>query len=258
MEQLIGHGAQGRSGRRRSDQGQRHRAVRRRRHRCVPLSSRWWSISGRPGAAPAGSSAGCLKRWSRRAGAVNLTKIDIDQHPELAGQLKVQSIPAVFAFAGGRPVDWFHGRSCLRACKSAPLVPSCVIFRAHQRLSPPRVRWKPRSPCCRRRRGKRWTAGDLGPRLRRSLGMVLQHLKPDHAASLIGLARVLFGKPAKPSRPSERLRCSPKPNCNGRSMPRSPPASALDLAADSGRRRGPCGGSSRDAWRPSQRPSGAL
>ncbi|HEX5377797.1 MAG TPA: co-chaperone YbbN [Phenylobacterium sp.] len=42
-------------------------------------------------------------------GKVRLVKIDIDQHPQFAGQLRVQSIPAVFAFADGRPVDGFMG-----------------------------------------------------------------------------------------------------------------------------------------------------
>ena len=42
-------------------------------------------------------------------GKVKLVKIDIDKHPAYAGQLRVQSIPAVFAFAGGRPVDGFMG-----------------------------------------------------------------------------------------------------------------------------------------------------
>jgi putative thioredoxin len=42
-------------------------------------------------------------------GKVKLVKIDIDQHPQFAGQLRVQSIPAVFAFSGGRPVDGFMG-----------------------------------------------------------------------------------------------------------------------------------------------------
>ncbi|MFM8820926.1 MAG: tetratricopeptide repeat protein [Phenylobacterium sp.] len=42
-------------------------------------------------------------------GKVKLVKIDIDQHPRFAGQLRVQSIPAVFAFVGGRPVDGFTG-----------------------------------------------------------------------------------------------------------------------------------------------------
>lgn len=42
-------------------------------------------------------------------GAVRLVKMNIDDHPEVAQQLRVQSIPAVFAFKGGRPVDGFMG-----------------------------------------------------------------------------------------------------------------------------------------------------
>ena len=42
-------------------------------------------------------------------GAVKLVKVDIDKNPEIAQQLRIQSIPAVFAFAGGRPVDAFQG-----------------------------------------------------------------------------------------------------------------------------------------------------
>ena len=42
-------------------------------------------------------------------GAVKLVKIDIDRNPGYAGQLRVQSIPAVFAFVNGRPVDGFMG-----------------------------------------------------------------------------------------------------------------------------------------------------
>jgi putative thioredoxin len=42
-------------------------------------------------------------------GKVKLVKIDIDKNPVYAGQLRVQSIPTVYAFAGGRPVDAFMG-----------------------------------------------------------------------------------------------------------------------------------------------------
>ncbi|MDP3175723.1 MAG: co-chaperone YbbN [Phenylobacterium sp.] len=42
-------------------------------------------------------------------GAVKLVKIDVDKNPAYAGQLRVQSIPAVFAFVDGRPVDGFMG-----------------------------------------------------------------------------------------------------------------------------------------------------
>jgi putative thioredoxin len=42
-------------------------------------------------------------------GKVKLVKIDIDKHPAYAGQLRVQSIPTVYAFVDGRPVDGFMG-----------------------------------------------------------------------------------------------------------------------------------------------------
>jgi putative thioredoxin len=42
-------------------------------------------------------------------GSVTLVKMNIDEHPEVAGQLGVQSIPAVFAFKNGQPVDGFMG-----------------------------------------------------------------------------------------------------------------------------------------------------
>ena len=42
-------------------------------------------------------------------GAVRLVKVDIDKNPAVAGQLRIQSIPAVYAFKGGRPVDGFMG-----------------------------------------------------------------------------------------------------------------------------------------------------
>lgn len=42
-------------------------------------------------------------------GKVKLVKMNIDEHPAIAGQLGVQSIPAVFAFANGQPVDGFMG-----------------------------------------------------------------------------------------------------------------------------------------------------
>ena len=44
-----------------------------------------------------------------KKGAVKLVKINIDEHPAYAGQLGVRSIPAVFAFDKGRPVDAFQG-----------------------------------------------------------------------------------------------------------------------------------------------------
>ena len=42
-------------------------------------------------------------------GKVRLVKIDIDQNQNIAAQMRVQSIPAVFAFVKGQPVDAFMG-----------------------------------------------------------------------------------------------------------------------------------------------------
>ena len=42
-------------------------------------------------------------------GAVRLVKMNIDDHPQVAGQLGIQSIPAVIAFVDGQPVDGFMG-----------------------------------------------------------------------------------------------------------------------------------------------------
>lgn len=42
-------------------------------------------------------------------GAVKMAKIDVDQNQMIAGQMQIQSIPAVFAFYKGQPIDGFQG-----------------------------------------------------------------------------------------------------------------------------------------------------
>ena len=42
-------------------------------------------------------------------GAVKMVKIDVDKAQGLAGQLRIQSIPTVYAFWQGKPVDGFQG-----------------------------------------------------------------------------------------------------------------------------------------------------
>ena len=42
-------------------------------------------------------------------GKVKLVKMDIEKHPSIPGQLGIQSIPAVFAFVNGQPIDGFLG-----------------------------------------------------------------------------------------------------------------------------------------------------
>ena len=51
-----------------------------------------------------------LEKTVRAAnGAVRMVKLNIDENPEIAQQMRIQSIPAVYAFKDGRPVDGFVG-----------------------------------------------------------------------------------------------------------------------------------------------------
>ena len=49
------------------------------------------------------------KAVTEAKGKVRLVKIDVDQNQRIAAQMRVQSIPAVFAFLNGQPVDGFMG-----------------------------------------------------------------------------------------------------------------------------------------------------
>jgi putative thioredoxin len=49
------------------------------------------------------------KAVAEAKGKVTLVKMNIDDHPQIAGQLGIQSIPAVIAFERGQPVDGFMG-----------------------------------------------------------------------------------------------------------------------------------------------------
>jgi len=51
-------------------------------------------------------------------GKVKLVKVDIDQNQEIAQQMRIQSIPAVFAFKDGQPVDGFVGAQSESQVKS--------------------------------------------------------------------------------------------------------------------------------------------
>jgi putative thioredoxin len=42
-------------------------------------------------------------------GAVKLVKIDVDKAPDISAQLQIQSIPTIYAFKDGQPVDGFQG-----------------------------------------------------------------------------------------------------------------------------------------------------
>jgi putative thioredoxin len=42
-------------------------------------------------------------------GAVKMVKVDVDQNQQIAAQLRIQSVPTVYAFWQGQPVDGFQG-----------------------------------------------------------------------------------------------------------------------------------------------------
>lgn len=63
-----------------------------------------------PWCEPCKQLAPALEKVTRAAGGkISLVKMNIEQYPEIAGQLGIQSIPAVIAFQKGQPVDGFMG-----------------------------------------------------------------------------------------------------------------------------------------------------
>jgi putative thioredoxin len=74
--------------------------------RNQPVLVDFWA----PWCGPCKQLTPALEKAVRTAnGKVKLVKMNIDEHPSIAGQLGIQSIPAVIAFKNGQPVDGFMG-----------------------------------------------------------------------------------------------------------------------------------------------------
>lgn len=74
--------------------------------RKVPVIVDFWA----PWCGPCKTLGPMLEKLVKQAnGKVRMVKVNVDENQQLAAQMRVQSIPAVFAFVDGQPVDGFMG-----------------------------------------------------------------------------------------------------------------------------------------------------
>jgi putative thioredoxin len=114
-------------------------------------------------------------------GAVRMVKINIDENPDLAQQMRIQSIPAVYAFKDGRPVDGFVGAlpdsqvkqfvgklAAAAGPSTSPIAEAVALAKEAQ------------------------AAGDHA-RAANIFAQVVQH-DPDNVEAMVGLARIAIAK----------------------------------------------------------------
>jgi putative thioredoxin len=145
---------------------------------------------------------------NEKAGKIRLVKVNIDENPAIAGQLGIQSIPAVFAFAGGRPVDGFMGA-----------IPESEVRRFADRViaaAPPGV---PKAGSreeqiaeALKAADEAFAAGDLNG----AIGIYgqVQQAAPENARALIGIAKV-YMKVGEPEQAKATLDMLPEAERKG-------------------------------------------
>ncbi len=136
------------------------------------------------------------------AGKVKLVKVNVDENQPIAQQLRIQSIPAVFAFQNGQPVDGFVGA-----------LPESQIRDFVERLAGGAIGPTPVEAAL--AAGQEALDGDDAVAAAEAFGAVLE-ADPENAAALAGLVRchlqqdridearaVLDRLPAQPGEPAE-------------------------------------------------------
>src|SRR5438552_3757392 len=113
-------------------------------------------------------------------GAVRMVKLNIDENPEIAQQMRIQSIPAVYAFKDGRPVDGFVGA-----------LPESQVKQFVQRLGGGAAGPSPMDKELAMSKEAAQTGDHASAAALYS--QILQH-EPEHTEALAGLARALTAR----------------------------------------------------------------
>jgi putative thioredoxin len=108
-------------------------------------------------------------------GRFELAKVNVDENPQIAAILRIQSIPTVYAFLDGQPIDGFTGAQ-----------PPKVLRQFIERLVPP----PEEDPLA---AGEEALAAGDTPRAEKAFRKALE-AKPDLGAALVGMARVALAK----------------------------------------------------------------
>ncbi|MDB5561000.1 MAG: co-chaperone YbbN [Hyphomicrobiales bacterium] len=121
---------------------------------------------------------------TEKAGKIRLVKINVDENQALAGKMGIQSIPAVFAFAGGRPVDGFMGAMPESEVRKF----ADKVLANAPKGEGPQDSMDEQIASALAAADEALKQGDLS-RAAQIYGMVLQH-KPEDAKALLGMANV--------------------------------------------------------------------